>query len=77
MHVPPEVHVLAAELVAEGITNKPVDTVAAVITAADAETAAGRAQPRVTVIARQEGIHAKTVHRIIAAAAEHRPAVPR
>ncbi|MGN2634655.1 hypothetical protein ACTD5D_00360 [Nocardia takedensis] len=72
VQVRPEVQALAAELVAEGKTKQPVTVVAAVITAADAEIAAGRAQPRVTVIGRQERIHTRTVHRIINAATEHR-----
>lgn len=65
---------LAAQLIAQRITKAPIDQVAAVIAAADADIAAGHPRPRHTRIAKDQGVHQLTVKRIITAAAQLRDA---
>lgn len=65
---------LAAQLIAQRITKAPIDQVAAVIAAADADIAAGHPRPRHTRIAKTQGVHQLTVKRIITGAAQLRDA---
>jgi hypothetical protein len=56
---------LASELIASGVTTRPIETVTAVL-------AASRDGASINAAAKAAGINYRTAHRIVAAAAEHR-----